>query len=875
MSRNSSATNLRKETSTPNSLVEFPQPGDRGPNVNLAAQISSSSTPGVPSRTSSPVITPTLQQTPPKHRRVSAARETRREASPSPARSLSSTSIARLANSAASQSSPAVAQAPTSGTTANQQPAMTTEPPQPLSPRPQRPIHPNVPHWPTSPRLSLARSPPPMNRSSSLTSPRRLPDSTLTLPPPSMAVRGRESPGRGPSGDESHEGSSSYFHSHGQRPPRPIASPALLETVTESSLPSTPAIGMGERGIDARLLEAEQRRQETSSMSTRPSESSIASSRTTTQESESDTGNLSDRKPASRAPSRAVSRRPTVTSGPLAQDVSGGLTPEIETVTSIPQQMNPPATVRLSKKASQETIRPAKKEKRKKAKRVPGPGAQTTKADIFEQRINDTLDDAESSDSEETFVYESNPAEKTRPRHSRTSSVTSLSDPRSQALNTQGRTRRNMKFGTGHAYKSQPPDDYYTSDGVGSSSIRGVGSQSGLRSHIGRGYTNPNLDDSSGPQLTRYAQHKSSHQSLRTPHHISSSRASSRPGSPRTYGNKHTGGNGSTAPKARREGSHLSMYEGDIEGDADERTPLWPLNRNGVTKSRPGSVNSHRRDRDYGQRNWYTRLACCIFAVFAMVSLVACSLGFVFLTTKPLQDVKLINITDVIATKQEMMFNMDIFALNPNILPVSIATMDVNVFIKSPYVKDKPKKDKPKDDIDGGDKEEAWWKNVLRGNLGAKIQRRRPNMEKPQHNLLDDQSVRALDGVDKGTDPISDPAEEEETMLLGRIFNFDSALTFDGSPFRQEPAHAIGEVRLSKPGNKTEVGGSERWERAMVHTFDLTIRGFLRYQLPLSGRVRTATIQGTVTVHPNEDAADGFREHVGSGSEFHDNDAPK
>ncbi|KAK6360538.1 hypothetical protein TWF730_006679 [Orbilia blumenaviensis] len=881
MSRNSSTTNLRKETSTPNSLVEFPQPGDKGPNANLIAQ-NSSSTPGVPSRNSSPVVPPTSQPTPPKHRRVSAARENRREASPSPARSISSTSIARLANSAASQPSPAIAQAPTSGTTTSQQSAMTTEPPQPLSPRPQRPINPNVPHWPTSPRLSLSRSPPPNNRSSSLTSPRRLLDSALTLPPPSMAVRGRESPGRGPSGDESLEGSSSYFHSHGQRPPRPMASPALLETVTESSLPSTPAIGMGERSIDARLQEAEQRRQETASMSTRPSESSIASTRTTTaHESESDTGNYSDLKPPSRAPSRAVSRRPTVTSVPLTQDVSGGLTPEIETVTSIPQQMNPPAAVRLSRKASQETIRPAKKEKRKKAKRVAGPGAQTTKADIFEQRINDTLDDAESSDSEETFVYESNPAEKTRPRHSRTSSVTSLSDPRSQALNTQGRTRRNMKFGTGHAYKSQPSDDYYTSDGIGSSSIRGGGSQSGLRSHIGRGYTNPNLEDSSGQPLTRYAQHKSSHQSLRTPHHISSSRASSRPGSPRTYGNKHTGGNGSMVTKARREGSHLSVYEGDIEGDADERTPLWPLNRNGVTKSRTGSVNSRRRDRDYGQRNWYTRLACCIFSIFAMISLVSCSLGFVFLTTKPLQDVKLINITDVIATKQEMMFNMDIFALNPNILPVSIATMDVNVFIKSPYVKDKPRKDKPKKgapdegDPDDGDRDEAWWKNVLRGNLGAKVQRRRRSAEKPQHNLFNDQDMHALDGVDKGTDPISDPVEEEETMLLGRIFNFDSALTFDGSPFRQEPTHAIGEVRLSKPGNKTEVGGSERWERAMVHTFDLTIRGFLRYQLPLSGRVRTATIQGTVTVHPNDDSADGFREHVGSGLEFHEDNQPK
>ncbi|KAK6542959.1 hypothetical protein TWF694_006895 [Orbilia ellipsospora] len=853
MSRNNSATNLRKETSTPNSLVEFPQMKDKESGASI--------TPGVPSRTSSPAVQQPSQISGPKNRRVSSAQESRkRVASPSPARSISSSSIARLATTG-SQSSPAVAQTTggVSNTSNGGSQTVNTEQSQPLSPRPQRPINPNVPHWPTSPRLSLSRSPPPNNRSSSITSPRRLLDSNLTLPPPSMAIRDRGSPGPGRSGDESNEGTS-YFHHTTSRPPRPLASPAPLETVTESSLPSTPAIGMGDRSIDARLMEAEQRRQETSSMSTRPSDSSIATTRGTAAESESDTGNLSDRKPPSRAPSRTVSRRPTVSNpSAKAQETSGDVRAEIETVTSIPQQINPAGTVRLTKKASQETIRPAKKEKKKRQKRVTGPGTQTTKADIFEQRINDTLDDAESSDSEETFVYESNPADKARPRHSRTSSVTSLSDPRRQALDgTQGRSRRNMKFGTSHAYKNQPPYDDYTSDGVGgSNTVRLIGNPPGVRSHIGRGYTNPNTDDSSGPPV-RHAHHKSSHQSLRAPHHISSSRASSRPGSPRNFGPKH--GNGNSAPKTRREASQLSMYEGDVD-DADERTPLFHLNRNGGVKSRPTSLAPRRRDRD--QRNWYARIACCIFAVFSMTSLIACALGFVFLTTKPLQEVKLINITDVIATKQEMMFNLDVNALNPNILPVTISTMDVNVFIKSPYIKDKPKKDKPdKGKPDDGHEDDGWWKGVFGGGLGAKIQRRE-NVRKSK------QPTHILDGIDEGNDPIADPGGEEETMLLGRIFNFDAPLIFEGSPFRQEPTHAIGEVRLSKPGNKTEVGGSERWERAMVHTFDLTVRGFLRYQLPLSGRVRTATIQGTVTVHPNEDSADDFREHTGTELDFH------
>ncbi|EWC46506.1 hypothetical protein DRE_04229 [Drechslerella stenobrocha 248] len=870
MSRNNSSTNLRRDSATPNNLVDFSHARDKDPSGVLNAP--TSTTPGIPSRDSSPAIP--LSQ-PPKNRRLSSAREGRREASPSPARSISSTSIARLANFTASQSSPALAQMAGNGAAAaNQQvPAVIMEQQQPLSPRPQRPIHPNVPHWPTSPRLSLSRSPPPNARSSSITSPRKPLDSTLTLPPPSMAAKDKESPGRGQSGDESSD-RISYFHHYGtQRPPRPLASPAPLETVTESSLPSTPAIGMVDKSIDARLHEAEQRRQETSSMSTRPSESSISSSRTTTaQESESDTGNMSDRKPPSRAPSRTVSRRPTVTASTAkAQDASGEVKAEIETVTSIPQQINPAGTVRLTKKASQETIRPVKKEKhRKRQKRAPGPGAPTTKADIFEQRINDTLDDAESSDSEETFVYESNPADKARPRHSRTNSVTSLSDPRRQALdNTQSRPRRNMKFGTSHVYKGQTNFDDYTSDGVGSSTTRAAGSQSGLRGYIGRGYATSSTDGNN-TQHVRHANHKSSHQSLRAPHHISSSRASSRPTSPRAFGNKHAGSNGNFMPKARREASQLSVYEGDAEGDADERTPLFNIGRrNGGIKSRSGSFNSRHRDRGYDrQRNWYARVACCAFAAFLMFGLVGCALGFVFLTTKPLQEVRLINITDVIAAKQEMMFNLDVHALNPNILPVTISTMDVNVFIKSPYVRD----GKQNNETPSGDEhqDDGWWKNIIKGNSGEK-QERKQRSAKSSQAMFDNKAPHALDGIDEGTDPVGGgPVEEEETMLLGRIFNFDSTLIFDGSPFRQDPTHAVGEVRLSRPGNKTEVGGSERWERAMVHTFDLTVRGFLRYQLPLSGRVRTATIQGTVTVHPNDDAAEGFREHVGSLLDFHD-----
>lgn len=89
-------------------------------------------------------------------------------------------------------------------------------------------------------------------------------------------------------------------------------------------------------------------------------------------------------------------------------------------------------------------------------------------------------------------------------------------------------------------------------------------------------------------------------------------------------------------------------------------------------------------------------------------------------------------------------------------------------------------------------------------------------------------------------------------MLLGRIFEFDSPLIFEASPLRRRSQSSVGELRLSKPGNETEEGGTERWEKVIKYPFELIVRGVLKYQLPLSSRVRTASIRASVIVHPDE-----------------------
>ncbi|KAJ6168600.1 hypothetical protein N7497_001443 [Penicillium chrysogenum] len=112
------------------------------------------------------------------------------------------------------------------------------------------------------------------------------------------------------------------------------------------------------------------------------------------------------------------------------------------------------------------------------------------------------------------------------------------------------------------------------------------------------------------------------------------------------------------------------------------------------------------------------------------------------------------------------------------------------------------------------------------------------------------------DGVDKGTDPPTDPEGDPRSMLLGRVFHFDSPLSFESSPWNHLTSSSKGQIRLPRPGNKTEAGGTERWERVLQHPFELTVRGIIKYQLPLSSRYLSASVSSSIKVVPDTDDND-------------------
>lgn len=336
----------------------------------------------------------------------------------------------------------------------------------------------------------------------------------------------------------------------------------------------------------------------------------------------------------------------------------------------------------------------------------------------------------------------------------------------------------------------------------------GRGDRGGARHHNG---THGSALPSDGP-FNRASPHTKSNRTAANS--IMSSRTSMNavPSSPKNSLFK----NGTSLSGVGKRSPRPRAYEADIENGDDEQTPLMMAGRSKPRRRLNGSL----RQMEYTarRRGCIRTYAGCIVAVFAIFAILSGVTGFLVSTTNALQGIKVLNVTDVLVSKQEIMLDLVVQAMNPNAIAVTIGSMDVNLFAKSSHVREGGEGgDGDDDDNHNGD----WWE------------------------------IGKLDNVDEGTDPPGDiPESDKETMLLGRIFVFDSFLTFEGSPIRRLPSISVGELRLAKPGNKTEEGGSARWERVLLHPFELIVRGVLKYQLPLSGRVRTAPISGSVMINP-------------------------
>lgn len=565
-------------------------------------------------------------------------------------------------------------------------------------------------------------------------------------------------------------------------------------------------------------------------------------------------------------PKRSLTSMNLTKTKPTVDPPLRSMTVETETVSSIPQvslnvgggergvsgRSDPNSSVRLQ--PSNETIRP-KKEKKKVTRKQPSINAGTvsSKADIFEAKVASAVDEANSSDSDETFVYESNPAESQNAQHfrhhSRTPSATSMASQKDFYASKYARPnvkdggrgvtgKRSMKFTNTFHHNNLDGE-------MAQGSLRSDGRSGNAtprHHHIGRygrgGH--PSLFDSDSP-----FQQGNKPTSPRTSYGTANGR--SRPNSPRVAAAR-------IPPSARKPEAY--GWENDEEAADDERAPLIGSVR--ISRNRHGRRpnSSSLRQMEYiGQRrrSFSSRYGACAIVTILIVVIILGATIFVVGLTKSLLDVEVRRISNVLASEQEIMLDLDVRATNPNLFAITVSDMDVNIFAKSGYVGNS----------------EAWryYQEELQkletfaGEVGKHRETRSLRVGKAELAWPGTRTIPG--GIDEGNDPIEDPAGDPQTMLLGRIFEFDSPLVFDASPLQRQSSRSSGELRLAKPGNKTEVGGSARWEKVLQHPFELIVRGVLKYQLPLSSRYKSASINSRVKVDP-EDESDNKGSHNSS-----------
>ena len=443
------------------------------------------------------------------------------------------------------------------------------------------------------------------------------------------------------------------------------------------------------------------------------------------------------------------------------------------------------------------------------------------------------MDEADSSDSEETFVYESNPPEPHSARahrfHSRTPSATSTASHH-DSYSVKGRQeghhsivgKKSMKFSNNYSSIGYSNDNSDVTVRGPSQTGRPASGNTTHHHHIGRygrgGHAS--LFDSDSP----------------FPNALKSARSGSGPVSPRSSRNPQP----VHVTKSPRKIEELMSYDLEGEGADDERTPLVGSVRSGRNRRRPlpGTVRTlYSDDRDQrccGRVTAFTSLG----SVLAI--LVAAIVAILIMCSKPLIDVHMKDIRNVLASEQELMLDLHVHAINPNILAIQVSDLDINIFAKSKHV-------------GTSSSWRASHSQVPTRRLRPRLQSNNPASQQAPPFRDPSDIISHLDGgVDEGTDPIDDPATDEHKMLLGQIFEFDSPLIFDASPLRRHSLGSMGEVRLAKPGNRTEEGGSERWEHVLQYDFELSVRGIMKYTLPISSRLRTVEIAGSIIVKASD-----------------------
>lgn len=200
-------------------------------------------------------------------------------------------------------------------------------------------------------------------------------------------------------------------------------------------------------------------------------------------------------------------------------------------------------------------------------------------------------------------------------------------------------------------------------------------------------------------------------------------------------------------------------------------------------------------------------LAGTAILVVTLLVLTMLTVGFVFQTSRSLENVFLKNVTNIVVSQEELSMDILVEAGNPNILAVVTGDkLAIDIFARSEYFDDKPP----------------------------------PSTD----------SLPFLPPFDKPSKKPNNNVTEGTSLLLGTIHELEAPLVFPPTSFKRISSTVQkSQMKLVGPAvNATD--GPEKWKKAIVHNFELIVRGTMKYRAPIGGRERAVSLEWRGIVDP-------------------------
>ena len=292
--------------------------------------------------------------------------------------------------------------------------------------------------------------------------------------------------------------------------------------------------------------------------------------------------------------------------------------------------------------------------------------------------------------------------------------------------------------------------------------------------------------------------------------------------------------------------AQTQFYDGDDDDyptnidSSNERLPLLPRDVNGRSmrrktyKSRSrlpsqkqqsqihSQYDRRRRERDaeVGPSKCWPGLAGTAILGVTLLVLTMLTVGFVFQTSRSLENVVIRNLTNVVVSQEELVMDVIVQAGNPNILPVLLGdTINIDIFARSDHMDDKPH------DHD-------------------RLNRNRPPFWPPWAGGGDEKEPAR----DRSAAPKN--LTDGPSLLLGTIHTLEAPLSFPPTSFKRVSwTLQKGQMKLFGPAvNATD--GPEKWKKVIAEDFELIVRGTMKYRAPIGGRDRAVAVEWRGVVDP-------------------------